>query len=99
MLILYTDIVASRYLKEHQQGYDTGQCQYGGISSRIAEIAPDNFRVDGHGQGLGLAGVEDDGGDVYKRQELYFTTGEFARILGVKKHTLFHYCLLYTSVR
>lgn len=23
--------------------------------------------------------------------ELYFTTGEFARILGVKKHTLFHY--------
>lgn len=25
------------------------------------------------------------------RTELYFTTGEFARILGVKKHTLFHY--------
>lgn len=23
--------------------------------------------------------------------ELYFTTGEFAKILGVKKHTLFHY--------
>lgn len=22
---------------------------------------------------------------------LYFTTGEFAEILGVKKHTLFHY--------
>lgn len=26
-----------------------------------------------------------------QRNELYFTTGEFARILGVKKHTLFHY--------
>lgn len=26
-----------------------------------------------------------------KYSELYFTTGEFARILGVKKHTLFHY--------
>lgn len=26
-----------------------------------------------------------------KHSELYFTTGEFARILGVKKHTLFHY--------
>lgn len=26
-----------------------------------------------------------------KQPELYFTTGEFARILGVKKHTLFHY--------
>lgn len=26
-----------------------------------------------------------------KQSELYFTTGEFARILGVKKHTLFHY--------
>lgn len=25
------------------------------------------------------------------QSELYFTTGEFARILGVKKHTLFHY--------
>lgn len=26
-----------------------------------------------------------------KHSELYFTTGEFAEILGVKKHTLFHY--------
>lgn len=26
-----------------------------------------------------------------KQSELYFTTGEFARILGVRKHTLFHY--------
>lgn len=26
-----------------------------------------------------------------KQSELYFTTGEFAKILGVKKHTLFHY--------
>ena len=26
-----------------------------------------------------------------KKSELYFTTGEFARILGVRKHTLFHY--------
>ena len=26
-----------------------------------------------------------------QRSELYFTTGEFAKILGVKKHTLFHY--------
>lgn len=26
-----------------------------------------------------------------QRRELYFTTGEFAKILGVKKHTLFHY--------
>lgn len=26
-----------------------------------------------------------------KHSELYFTTGEFANILGVKKHTLFHY--------
>lgn len=26
-----------------------------------------------------------------KHSELYFTTGEFAKILGVKKHTLFHY--------
>lgn len=26
-----------------------------------------------------------------KHSELYFSTGEFARILGVKKHTLFHY--------
>lgn len=26
-----------------------------------------------------------------KKSELYFTTGEFASILGVKKHTLFHY--------
>lgn len=26
-----------------------------------------------------------------QRNELYFTTGEFAEILGVKKHTLFHY--------
>lgn len=26
-----------------------------------------------------------------KHSEFYFTTGEFARILGVKKHTLFHY--------
>ncbi|MEG0215402.1 MAG: MerR family transcriptional regulator [Hungatella sp.] len=26
-----------------------------------------------------------------KRSELYFTTGEFAEILGVTKHTLFHY--------
>lgn len=26
-----------------------------------------------------------------KCSELYFTTGEFAKILGVKKHTLFHY--------
>ena len=26
-----------------------------------------------------------------KQSELYFTTGEFARILGVGKHTLFHY--------
>lgn len=26
-----------------------------------------------------------------KHSELYFTTGEFAHILGVKKHTLFHY--------
>lgn len=26
-----------------------------------------------------------------KHSELYFTTGEFAQILGVKKHTLFHY--------
>ena len=26
-----------------------------------------------------------------KNSELYFTTGEFAKILGVKKHTLFHY--------
>lgn len=26
-----------------------------------------------------------------KRSELYFTTGEFANIVGVKKHTLFHY--------
>lgn len=26
-----------------------------------------------------------------KQSDLYFTTGEFARILGVKKHTLFHY--------
>lgn len=26
-----------------------------------------------------------------KKSELYFTTGEFARILGIKKHTLFHY--------
>lgn len=26
-----------------------------------------------------------------KQSELYFTTGEFASILGVKKHTLFHY--------
>lgn len=26
-----------------------------------------------------------------KRSELYFTTGEFADILGVTKHTLFHY--------
>lgn len=26
-----------------------------------------------------------------EKTDLYFTTGEFARILGVKKHTLFHY--------
>ncbi|RGY96845.1 MerR family transcriptional regulator [Clostridium sp. AM58-1XD] len=26
-----------------------------------------------------------------KQSELYFTTGEFAKILGVSKHTLFHY--------
>lgn len=26
-----------------------------------------------------------------KQSELYFTTGEFAKILGVRKHTLFHY--------
>lgn len=26
-----------------------------------------------------------------KNSKLYFTTGEFAKILGVKKHTLFHY--------
>lgn len=26
-----------------------------------------------------------------KQSELYFTTGEFAKIFGVKKHTLFHY--------
>ena len=26
-----------------------------------------------------------------QRNELYFTTGEFAEILGVKKLTLFHY--------
>lgn len=56
MLILYTDIVASRYLKEHQQDTILVNVR---TSSRIAEIAPDNFRVDGHGQGLGLAGVED----------------------------------------
>lgn len=30
-------------------------------------------------------------GKKINHSELYFTTGEFARILGVKKHTLFHY--------
>lgn len=29
--------------------------------------------------------------DRINHSELYFTTGEFAKILGVKKHTLFHY--------
>ena len=59
---LESDFFFAADFKEHSQGDDSGESEYRGDGGGNAVIAADNLGVDFQGHGLGMGGIQNDGG-------------------------------------